>query len=278
MICAWQEFLKLLPPSLRQQVDKISGTELQELRLRVGYRPELVLKKRSEWLDSETIKQDVRFVMNAVSQYSPWSSSSIVDGYITAPGGHRIGFCGETIVQNGIITGIKEVSSLCMRVARSFAGIAGNWLEGSVLIIGKPGSGKTTILRDLIRQRSEKCDGSVCVVDERGELFPTIQGSHCFDPGPRTDVLEGCSKASGTLMVLRSMCPRCIAVDEITAAEDCDALLNAGWCGVDLLATAHAADKKDLFHRPVYRTLVSNGLFDTLVTMQADKTWRAERM
>ena len=79
-------------------------------------------------------------------------------------------------------------------------------------------------------------------------------------------------------MLLRTMCPQYIAVDEITAPEDCDALLNAGWCGVHLLATAHAYDRNDLFRRPVYRSIVSNHLFDTLVIMQPDKTWSAERM
>ena len=278
MICAWQEFLKLLPSGLQQQVDKFCGQGLQELRLRAGYRPELILKERSVWLDKKTDKQEIRFVVNAVSQYSPWAATSIASGYITATGGHRIGFCGETTMQGGTITGIREVSSLCLRVAKSFPGISGDGLDGSVLIIGKPGSGKTTLLRDLIRQRSEKGNGSVCVVDERCELFPLVQGAHCFDPGPRTDILSGCDKPSGVLMVLRTMCPRVIAVDEITAQEDCEALLNAGWCGVNLLATAHAADRNDLLHRPVYRPIITNRLFDTLVIMQPDKSWRAERM
>ena len=79
-------------------------------------------------------------------------------------------------------------------------------------------------------------------------------------------------------MLLRTLCPKCIAVDEITAVEDCEALLNAGWCGVQLLATAHASDRNDLFHRPVYRPVVANHLFDTLVVMQPDKSWHAERM
>lgn len=278
MICAWQEFLKLLPLGLRQQVDKKYEQDLQELRLRIGYKPELVLKDRSVWLNKITDKQEVRFIINAVSQYSPWSVTSMSSGYITAFGGHRIGFCGEAVTRNGLITGIREVSSVCMRVARSFPGISGESLNGSVLIIGKPGSGKTTLLRDLIRHRSEKGGGSVCVVDERCELFPTVQGTHCFDPGPRTDVLSACEKADGILMLLRTMCPSCIAVDEITAVEDCDALLNAGWCGVHLLATAHAADRNDLLHRPVYRPIITNRLFDTLVIMQPDKSWRAERM
>ena len=278
MICAWQEFLKLLPSDLRQQVDKPGYKELQELRLRVGYKPELVLRDRSLWLDKKTDKLEVRFIINAVSQYSPWAATSMASGFITAPGGHRIGFCGDVVTQNGVITGIREVSSLCLRIARSFPGISGDGLNGSVLIIGKPGSGKTTLLRDLIRQRSEKGSGSICVVDERCELFPTAQGKHCFDPGPRTDILSACSKASGVLMLLRTMGPQSIAVDEITAEEDCEALLNAGWCGVNLLATAHAVDRNDLLHRPVYRSIITNHLFDTLVIMQQDKSWRAERM
>ena len=244
----------------------------------MGYRPELVFGGGSKWLDKKTDKQDIRFIINSVSQYSPWAATSMSSGYITAPGGHRIGFCGEITAQNGTIMGMREVSSVCMRVARAFPGISGEGLTGSVLIIGRPGSGKTTLLRDLIRQRSEKGSGSVCVVDERCELFPLVQGAHCFDPGPRTDILSSCGKAAGILMLLRAMCPQYIAVDEITAGEDCDALLNAGWCGIDLLATAHAADRNDLMHRPVYRPILTNRLFDTLVIMQPDKSWRAERM
>ena len=278
MICQWQEFLKLLPHDLQQAVDKEYSRELLELRLRIGQRPELILRNRSVWFDKKTDMQDLRFIINAVSQYSPWSARTMSNGYITANGGHRIGICGDVIVRDGTISGIRDISSLCLRVARSFRGISGDRLNGSVLIIGKPGSGKTTLLRDLIRQRSEKVAGSVCVVDERFELFPLVQGKFCFDPGPCTDILSGCNKADGVIMLLRSMCPSSIAVDEITAPEDCDALLKAGWCGVKLLATAHASDKNDLLHRPVYNSIISNRLFDTLVIMQPDKSWRAERM
>jgi len=278
MICAWQEFLMLLPMWLRQQVDKGYREVLLELRLRVGYKTELVLKEKSAWLDRRADKQDIRFVINAVSQYSPWAAATMASGYITATGGHRIGCCGDMVIQNGIVTGIREISSLCIRVARSFPGISGGGLAGSVLIIGCPGSGKTTFLRDLIRTRSEKGNGSICVVDERCELFPSVHGAHCFDPGPRTDIISACGKAAGVLMLLRTMGPKCIAVDEITATEDCEALLSAGWCGVQLLATAHASGRDDLLHRPVYRPIVANHLFDTLVIMQPDKSWRVERM
>ena len=99
-----------------------------------------------------------------------------------------------------------------------------------------------------------------------------------FDRGAHTDVLIGCPKPKGIEMVLRSMGPGCIAVDEITSPGDCAALEDAAWCGVRLLATAHARDKQDLLGRKVYKSLVSSGLFDTIVILNGDKKWRMERM
>ena len=274
MRCAWQEFLNVLPKGIRQEVDRQGRDTLQELRLRCGKPPELVTQAGSFWLSREVTQEDLRFVVNTASQYSPWAASTAAQGYITAPGGHRIGLCGEAVVQERSITGIRRADSLCLRVARDIPGIAkGLPLRGSVLIIGSPGAGKTTLLRDLIRRRSDEGHGAVAVVDERRELFPGQ-----FSTGKRTDILTGCSKAQGIEMVLRCMGPACIAVDEITADGDCDALLHAGWCGVDLLATAHAASRNDLENRPVYRRLMECKLFDTLVILQRDKSWRTERM
>jgi stage III sporulation protein AA len=147
--------------------------------------------------------------------------------------------------------------------------------SGSVLILGPPGSGKTTLLRDLIRIVSDRGTGSVSVVDERGELFPREAD---FDRGKQTDVLTGCDKASGIDMVLRTMGPRYVAVDEITNQNDCQALIRAGWCGVKLMATAHATDLADLRQRPVYRPLIQTGIFDTVVVLKPDKSWRVERV
>jgi stage III sporulation protein AA len=113
------------------------------------------------------------------------------------------------------------------------------------------------------------------VVDEREELFPPGCG---FDTGPRTDILSGCRKATGIDMVLRTMGPELIAMDEITSTEDCDALEQALWCGVRLVATVHAASKRDLLGRSIYSKLVRSGLFDTLIVLQRDKSWSMERM
>lgn len=280
MKCAWQEYLRILPAWMRNDVDRLGRDRLQELRLRIGLPPELIVAGKSVWISGEVTADELGFVINTASQYSPWAAETVRHGYITAAGGHRIGICGETVKRNEQLTGIRSPTSLCIRVARDFSGIATEAVqcEGSILIIGKPGSGKTTLLRDLIRLRSDQKNGSVAVVDERGELFPSVQGKSCFYTGSCTDVLTGCSKADGIDIVLRTMGPSCIAVDEITAQADCKALLQAGWSGVSLLATAHAAATQDLFCRPVYRPLAAAGLFDTVLVMQPDKSWRAERI
>lgn len=279
MRCAWDAFINLLPIWLRDSVDKHGSNTLQELRLRLNSPPELITSTGNISLARHVCADDLRFCINVASRYSPWTAGTISQGYLTAPGGHRIGICGNSVIKEGQITGINSVTSLCMRVARDFPGIASRIEHnGSVLIIGKPGSGKTTLLRDLIRQMSNHGVGSVAVVDEREEIFPTAHGQYCFPTGRRTDILSGCSKKQGIDIVLRSMGPAVIALDEITANEDCQALLHAGWCGVKLLATAHAADKDELFQRPVYHPILENKIFDTLLILHPDKSWHEERL
>ena len=280
MNCAWQSFINLLPQKLRASICGAFENDLEELRLRIGQTPELITHTESIWLEEVATAEDLTYVINAASRYSPWTSSTVRRGYISAAGGHRIGMCGEVVVQNGEMTGIRNPISLNIRIARDYPGIAKEALRynGSVLILGRPASGKTTLLRDLIRLRSEEGEGAVAVVDERGELFPMVEQVQCFFPGRRTDVLSGCTKAQGIDCLLRTMGPRWIAVDEITAEEDCMALLNAGWSGVKLMATAHAEDLNDLYERPIYKPLVKSNLFSTVLILKNNKTWIAERM
>ena len=281
MNCAWDAYMKLIPSRFKRDVEAIGKTDIQELRLRSGQAPELVLKNTSVRLEDFTVVQDdLHYTVNIASRYSPWTSGSIENGYITAQGGHRIGVCGEVAIKEGRIQSVPSVTSVCVRAARDFPGISGNAADmtGSILIIGRPGSGKTTLLRDLVRRISENHDGAVAVVDERREVFPVIAGKFCFPPGPRTDVLSGCPKRTGIDLLLRTMTPKTIAVDEITAQEDCVALKHAAWCGVQLLATAHAATVDDLFHRNVYAPLLKEGIFENLIIIHADKSWTMERM
>ena len=280
MRCAWQEYLSILPVWMRHQVDLKGRETLQELRIRINSQPELITSTGSVYLTKKATKDDLLYCINVASKYSPWSAGTVAKGYITAPGGHRIGICGSAVIAAGAMTGFHMPTSLCLRVCRDFPGLTANIRthDDSVLIIGKPGSGKTTLLRDLIRNRSNNIAGSVAVVDEKGEIFPISCGICIHAAGLHTDILTGCKKQEGIEAVLRNMGPDTIAVDEITAKEDCDALMHAGWCGVKLLATAHAADRKDLFSRAVYKPIVDSGIFDRIFVLHSDKSWHIERM
>ena len=274
MICAWKELLAILPPWLTREVDKHGRDNLQELRLRLDQPPQLINKDGVIWLSREVSMDDLNFCINTASRYSPWAAQSTAQGYITAPGGHRIGLCGSVISQVGTVTGIRTVRSLCIRIARDFPGIACKYAgyKGSILIIGPPGSGKTTLLRDLIRQLSLK--ETVAVVDERCELFP----DGCFTQGKSLDVLSGCPKRDGITMLLRAMGPETIAVDEITDPEDSLSLLQAAHCGVRLLATAHAGSVSDFCSRDVYQSLWEKHIFDIIVVLRKDRTYTMERV
>jgi len=280
MKCAWEAYINLLPHWMRQEVDKQGREDLQELHLRIGLEPELIFQQGGRMLPRKITKEDIGFVINVASEYSPWAAKSIAQGFLTAQGGHRIGVCGVSSVINGTVTGISLPTSLCMRVARDFENIAQEAMNisGSILIIGPPGSGKTTLLRDLIRSKSNARQGSVAVVDEREELFPLFKGQPCFPAGIRTDIMSGCPKAIGIEAVLRSMNPTWIAVDEITAKSDCEALLHAGWCGVNLIATAHAGSLLELRTRPIYQSLINYKLFSTVLILRRDKSWKMERI
>ena len=280
MKCQWQEYIRLLPQWMRQEVDKQGHADLQELRLRCGQTPQLCFQNRCHWLPRAVVRDDLSFVINTASKFSPWAAETIADGFITAPGGHRIGICGAAVVSHGKVTGISAPTSLCIRVAREFTDIAVSLrnVRGSILMIGPPGSGKTTLLRDLVRQYADMEKGSVAVIDQRQELFPMSLGQACFATGKCADIISGCPKAEGIHMALRSMNPTWIAVDEITAGEDCDAMLHAGWCGVTLLATAHAGSVNDLKNRPAYRLLMEKKLFQNVVVLHRDKSWTMERL
>ena len=257
------QLLAILPQRLRSE----RYDDVNEVRLRLGQRPRLVTRECWREAVGAVEERDLSFVLNAASRYSPWTAGSLREGYLTAPGGHRIGVCGE-----GAGEGVCEVTSLCIRVARDVRGIAaGLPMVESLLILGPPGSGKTTLLRDLIRLISRNT--MVSVVDQRRELFP--EG---FSRGENTDVLSGVDKPRGIDMVLRSMGPQVIAMDEVTSQGDCAALLRAAWCGVRLLATAHADSVKDLHQRGIYRPLAEAGLFSKAAVLDRHWGWHLEEV
>lgn len=205
-------------------------------------------------------------------------------GFLTMAGGHRLGICGTAIYTNGELHSLKEISSINLRVAsekRGFSMPAVNYIwthPRSALIVGPPGSGKTTLLRDLICQLSSKFSWRVSVCDERNEISACWDGKPQFELGPCADVLCGAGKEEGIEMLLRTMNPQWIAVDEITSEKDVDAILRASYCGVRFMATVHAYTSEELFIRPVYRKLMEAGIFQTLITITKDRQLRIKEM
>lgn len=211
----------------------------------------------------------------------------IRNGFITLRGGHRVGITGKVVLEGGLVKTIKHISGFNIRIAREINGAANkvmsylfNRLTGAFfhcLVISPPGCGKTTLLRDIIRQISNGIPElsipgrTVGLVDERSEVAGCCQGIPQKDVGIRTDVLDACPKAEGMMMMLRAMAPKVIAVDEIGRREDVAAVEEALNAGVGVLTTAHGKDREDLLKRPVLKYLLADSIFERLVVLSRSR-------
>lgn len=277
------EILRILPQTVRAVLLHTPESRIEELRLRVGQKPSVLYAGCEQILNAGGVLtqnelQQVLLNASAQSQYAV--QEQLRNGYLSLPGGYRIGVCGSTVVQNGCITGIREISSIALRVPHDIRQPPERllpYLQESCLLAGVPGSGKTTLLRSCIRTLSD-VGQRVAVVDERQELSGAVHGVPQFDLGPRTDVLSGCPKGDGMLMLLRSMNPQWIAVDEITQPEDIMALRQAGSCGVKLIATIHAGSAEELKNKPLCRKLFSLGIFRQVLYLDKNRAFHAERI
>lgn len=269
--------ISLLPPHLRRALDGLSaetkGT-VEELRITRGL--PLKLKTNVGELDvaepAAVSASDIdHIIMSATGGSYHSAASTISQGYITVPGGCRIGLSGEGNGRTGNARGLRNIMSLCIRIPKEFPGCADEIVEKLVddqfyntLIISPPGMGKTTLLRELIRKFSEG-GYRVSLADERGEVAAVYHGVPQFDLGPRTDVLSNVNKCEAGIMMIRTMAPDILAMDEISAASDMPAVLEAAGCGVGLLATVHGTDIDSLRHKKLFRELFSYDIFQKAV-------------
>lgn len=290
----WEQAAAVLPELLRSGLRALGGDrlyELEEVRLRRGFPMTALLPEGEIDTDTPPIgEEELRQVLENATQSSAHTALDRVrQGFVTLRGGHRIGLCGSVVHRNGEIVTLRELSSLSIRVARPVVGQAGALLPQlreagaftSTLILAPPGVGKTTLLRELVRGLSDGEGGPplrVGVADERGEIAALWRGEPQLYVGRHTDVLDGCSKAEGLSMLLRGMNPQAVAVDEITDPADVRAVTEAAGCGAAMLATAHGSGPEDLRRRPVYRALLSTGVFRRLIVLERREGRRTARV
>lgn len=266
----------LLPPELRSAAEKMPRGEreiCEEFRLRRGFSPTALLAGREKPLGTVPVDGEMlRGVLTAATRSSLHAAEAeLRNGFLSAPGGVRVGVCGVGVMGAEGVRGLRDFSSAAIRVPHAVPGCAdGIWAaltDGgfrSLLIVSPPGAGKTTLMREIVRRLSVE-GRRVCAADERGELAG--MGGAGFDVGPHTDVMSGIPKAEAATMLLRAMNPQIIAMDEIGDEAEAEALLRAVGCGVTLLASAHAGSAADAAARPGCRELLRAGAFVRCVTV-----------
>lgn len=271
---AYEEACRLLPSALRAELERRRPEGAEEIRLRVGRPASLVVRGTERELTGDRLRRsDIMQVLERATGASLHSAAaSLANGYISCRG-LRIGICGEAVISGETVAGFRSYSSLAVRIPGQCRGACDElaarvFRDGveSALVLSPPGYGKTTALRELTRLLSDS-GVRTGVVDERNELSAVVNGEAGFELGRCSDILVGVPKALGAMMLLRGMNPELIVMDEITRSEDMEAIRTIGGCGVAMLASAHGRSREDMLSRPLYRELLSMGVFKWLITI-----------
>ena len=288
------ELLRIFSLHIRRILERAAPDfdGLQEIRLRAGRPLAIVERGREVFLTGDGARtreagaawrvtaQELRETMEFVGEYSLYAyEDELRQGYLTIRGGHRVGVAGRTVLDGDKVKSVRYISCVNVRLSHEVPGFADPVLpylwgdEGLLhtLIISPPRCGKTTLLRDMVRQIS---DGSrarrgytVGVVDERSEICGCFMGIPENDVGIRTDVMDACPKAEGMMMLVRSMAPEVIAVDEIGRYEDIDAIETVLYSGCRLIATVHGSDLADIQSKPLFQRLMAEQVFERYIIL-----------
>ncbi|MBQ7785846.1 MAG: hypothetical protein IJ381_06840 [Clostridia bacterium] len=245
------------------------AASLEEIRIRLNKPTELVIGQKAYYMDDMTDEKGMLDLVAALSGYALYRcEAQLSKGYLPLPDGHRAGICGKMIAKNGVAC-MAQITSVCIRIARMIPGAARMLYpylmteEGRVrrvLILGSPGYGKTTMIKDCALYLSEK-GIHVAAADEREEM------ENLIDMAKGIDVLSGVDKAQAMMMLIRTMAPHAVITDEIGREEDADAILDAVRCGIGVLATAHADSLGDAEARPMLRRLMETRAFECYVVL-----------
>lgn len=285
-----EEILHIFPDFMRQGWQQAAecADRMQEIRLRVG-QPVTILMDNQEWFLSRnggltqqageaaySHEKELEAVLAHVCHYSLYAfADEIRQGFMTIPGGHRIGLSGQVILENrNEIRNIKYIRYLNIRIAHEVRGVSDRALpylyQGNevlnTLIISPPGCGKTTMLRDLVRNFSNGSiygrGRNVGLVDERSEIAGSFLGVPQNDIGMRTDVMDSCPKQEGMMMLIRSMAPDILAVDELGNLGDVEAMRQAIPCGCRMLATIHGTSLEEVSCKSYMQDVMREAVFD----------------
>lgn len=269
----FQIILRVLP---REVANMLDTEHIEEIRIRANRNIILKYTDKEEVLNYTPNQRELLYILQVFCDNSIYSyQSQICNGFITLYGGHRVGITGSIAMKDGKINNINYVSSLNIRIARQILGVSDDILNivledrkiNNTLIMSRPGCGKTTMLRDLIRNISN-LGYTVSLIDERGEIAAMYKGIPQNDIGLRTDVLDNVTKDLGMRIAIRTMAPQVIATDEIGTKEDVDAI-NYGVCsGAKGIFTAHGESIEDLKLNKELNILYEEKIFNKIIFLE----------
>lgn len=279
---------ELLPDIIYKAVSILKFDNLCELRLRLN-RPITVNYNNSYYYlgqgglcvekDAIICSRDyINFILSKASNHSVYSiNDELKQGYMSVKGGIRIGITGEVVYQNNDILTLKNFSSLNIRIPHQVSGCAYKISQliidesGQVLntlILGSPGTGKTTILRDLCNQiYKQKKSCNILLLDERMEIASCVLGVPQLNVGNSTDIISGGKKSVNIINGLRSMAPNIIVIDEIGGYDDVKAVEYAVNCGVSIFATIHSKNVVELSKKTELSALIKEKSFKRYIEL-----------
>lgn len=280
--------LRYFPKKVQELIkNNINDGELEMLEeIRVRNNLPLILKigQAEKVIDYKITTEDINYIFQKICENSIYSyQKQIANGFITVQGGNRVGIVGTAVLDgNDKVINFNYISGLNFRISRQIIGCSNQIVDEifngcggiyNTLIISKPGIGKTTLLRDIVRNVSNgmpnKFQGmNVAVIDERGEISATYKGIMQNDLGMRTDVINDIPKYIGMKMAIRSMTPKVIVADEIGNKRDSEAIKYAMCCGVKGIFTAHGASLEELEKNPEISDLLKNKIFEKIICIK----------